>query len=172
MWFVAAVLDDTESEHLYRCRKFCRSELPYSWLTLTVPQGAKLEARRPAATAQHVTWEGWRTGVESTRRDGGSRAAPEVAWGSGVGMGGCSWRTQIRAESRVGLGFCGVWKCSWNTSQSMFRSGRKLRPQRGGFSKVPELGSRSTSVYSTQRKAPKSSSGSFITSLWSPLSDP
>lgn len=87
-----------------------------------------------------------RTDVESSRCDGGSRAAPEVAWSSGVGMGGCSWRTQIRAESRVGLGFCGVWKCSWNTSQSMFRSGRKLRPQRGGFPKVPEPGGRSPTV--------------------------
>lgn len=28
----------------------------------------------------------------------------------------------------------------------MFRSGRKLRPQRGGFSKVPELGGRSPTV--------------------------
>ena len=64
----------------------------------------KLKARRPVVTGQLACERAWR--LPSVREGAGWPL--KVTLRLGDGNGGCSWRTQIRAESKVGLGFCSI----------------------------------------------------------------
>lgn len=114
MWLVAAVSDSTASlrvpvslQKVLLDRAALQLGNSHSTVKIALEE-TKLEARRPVVTGQLACERDWRTGVRPPSVREGAGRPLKVTLRLGDGNGGRSWRTQIRAESKVGPGFCSI----------------------------------------------------------------